>query len=130
MSEVEKKLPENNLPGYMFTDREIKELERKYSFDELRKQIINKDYGEWQDQYYQYFERSRGMLRDDLHQKGLADIETSIDAWASYIKKYDEEFFKHIQKESSENTGKTPSDIDNFDQICKSWIIYIIQRDP
>lgn len=132
MSEIKDQLPDNNLPEFLLTDREIEELEHKYDFDKLRKQLLDSSdsYGEYQGAYQDYFERGRGILQDEIYGKGLRDLKNCIEMWTVQVDDYDDTLIEHLLKYADETTGSRASDINDKEKICQLWVKYIIQEDP
>jgi hypothetical protein len=128
---IQDSLPDNNLPEFFFTEREINELENEYSFDYLREEIIkdNRNYGEFERCYKDYLERSLTVLNDEIYTKGYAYLRDEIEVWTRQVYDNDTRFKEHLLIEASEATDSGIDDSD-LQKLCELWVTYIIQEDP
>jgi hypothetical protein len=129
MPEIQDSLPDNNLPGFFFTESEISNLEEKYCFDELREEILEDNYGEFGHCYKDYTHRGFTILNDEIYTKGFSYLRDEIEAWTKQVRDNDKRFKQHLLKEAPEATSNGINNSD-FKRLCRLWVTYIIQEDP
>lgn len=131
MTQIQDSLPDNNVPEFLFTEREISHLEEKYRFDVLREELVNenKNYGEFERCYKDYLDRSLTILNDDIYPRGFSYLKDEIEAWTRQVSDSDAKLENHLLNEAPEATSNGINDSD-FDRLCRQWVKYIIQEDP